>query len=108
MPDYSIITALCQVLGISLTELMEGKEADIGVHSDDSQMLDLLKRTQALEQQRTLLLGIMLIIMGIALLVLHYNIGGSDVKDFISGVLLGLSIGEMIVGIYLCARGLVK
>ena len=40
------------------------------------------------------------IVMGIALQALSYGISGSNVKDFISGLLLGLSIAEMLVGVY--------
>ena len=43
--------------------------------------------------------GVLLIVMGIALQALSYGISGSNVKDFISGLLLGLSIAEMLVGV---------
>ena len=33
-------------------------------------------------------------------------IGGSDFKGFISGLLLGLSIGEMLVGVYVVGKTL--
>ena len=67
---------------------------------DDKQILDLLRRTQELEKQKNMLYGIMLIVMGIALQALSYAFGGSNIKDFVSGVLLGLSIVEMLGGIY--------
>lgn len=75
---------------------------------DDTQVLDLIKRTQALEHQRTSLSGLILIIMGLTLLVFHYNVGGSDVKDFFSGFLLGISIVEMLFGVYVTMLGLTK
>lgn len=107
MPDYSVIELLCQELGVSMAELMDGEEvAENSICTyDNTQIIDLLKRTQALEQQRTLLFGLILILMGIALLILHYNIDGSAVKDFLSGVLLGISIAEMLAGIFVAARG---
>ena len=71
-------------------------------------MFDLLKRTQELEKQKTTLLGLVLIIMGVAFQALSRTFGGSNVKDFFSGLLLGLSIAEMLVGIYVIARGLIK
>ena len=110
MPDYSVIELLCKELDITVAELLDGEvKADNSVRVyDDEQILDLIKRTQALEAQRTSLYGFILIIMGLALLLLHYNLGGSNFKDFISGVLLGLSIGEMLVGTYVVARGLSK
>ena len=108
MPDYSVIEPLCKELDITVAELLDGEEkADNSIRAyDDLQILDLIKRTQALEDQRTSLYGLILIIMGLALLILHYNIGGSDIKDFISGLLLGISIAEMLIGVYVVARGL--
>ena len=76
-----------------------------------SELLDIFIvtfTTQNLENQRTSLYGIILIVMGIALLSLHFIVGGSNFRDFCSGVLLGLSIGEMLVGVYVVARGLSK
>lgn len=110
MPDYAIIQDLCKELEITVAELMDGEEKEpnsIRVY-DDQQILDLLQRTQNLENQRTSLYGIILIIMGIALFALHYLVGGSNVKDFCSGLLLGMSVAQMLVGVYVVARGLAK
>lgn len=85
MPDYSVIEPLCKELDITVAELLDGEEkADNSIRAyDDLQVLDLIKRIQALEDQRTSMYGLILIIIGLALLLLRYNIGGSDVKDFI-------------------------
>lgn len=110
MPDYSMIEALCAELDITIAELLDGEEAaESSIRTyDDSQILDLIKRTQTLENQRTTLYGVILIIIGMALLILHYLIGGSNVKDIFSGILMGVSIAEVLVGIYLVAMGLGK
>ena len=110
MPDYSVIEPLCKELDITVAELLDGEEkADNSIRVyDELQVLNLIKRTQVLEEQRTILYGLLLIIIGLALLLLHYNIGGSSVKDFISGLLLGISIAEMLVGVYVVAGRLVK
>lgn len=110
MPDYGIIQDLCRELDVTLQELMDGGEAtpnSIRAY-DEEQILDLLRRTQALENQRTSLYGIVLMLMGVAMLVLHYSVGGSDLRDFISGVLLGISVGVMLVGIYVMILGFSK
>ena len=47
MPDYAVIKNLCEELKVSVSELMDGEEADdksIRVY-DDEQILDLLRRT---------------------------------------------------------------
>ena len=109
MPDYSVIKNLCDELGITVAELMDGEDAEQkSVRAyDDEQIMDLLKRTQDLEKQKNLLYGVLLIVMGIALQALSYTLGGSNVKDFFSGLLLGISIVEMLVGVYVVGRGIV-
>ena len=84
MPDYSVVKTLY----------------------DEEQIMDLLKKTQNLEKQKELLYGILLIVMGIALQALSHTLGGSNVKDFFSGLLLGISIAEMLVGIYVVGKGI--
>lgn len=108
MPDYSIIKSLCKELEITVAELMDGENSQKqSVRTyDDEQILDLLRRTQELEKQKNMLYGIMLIVMGIALQAISYAVGGSDFKNFISGLLLGLSIGEMSVGVYVVGKSL--
>ena len=108
MPDYGVVKSLCEELEMTVAELMDGEEAEEkSVRAyDDEQIMDLLRRTQELEKQKNLLYGILLIVMGIALLALSYTFGGSQVKDFFSGLLLGISIVEMLVGVYVLGRSL--
>ena len=73
---------------------------------DEEQIMDLLKKMQDLEKQKELLYGVLLIVMGIALQALSHTLGGSNVKDFFSGLLLGISIAEMLVGIYVVGKGI--
>lgn len=110
MPDYSIVKSLCEELEITVAELMDGEVSDEkSVHTyDEEQILDLLRRTQELERQKNIVFGILLIIMGIALQALSHTIGGSHFKDFVSGMLIGLSIGEMLVGIYVVGKAMIK
>lgn len=110
MPDYAVIQNLCSVLGITVSELMDGEEADknsVRVY-DEEQILDLIRRTQNLENQRNSMVGVILTVLGIALLALSFTIGGSNFRDFISGMFLGMSIVIMIVGLVVAARGMAK
>ena len=89
MPDYSIIQKLCEALHVTLPELMDGEDAaedSVRVY-DDEQILDLLRRTQELERQKGVLCGVVLIVLGIASGAVSKTTGGTDVQDFISGVL---------------------
>ena len=108
MPDYSVVKSLCKELEVTVAELMDGEiSEDKSVRTyDDEQILDLLRRTQELEKQKNMLYGIMLIVMGIALQALSYAFWGSNLKDFISGILMGLSIIEMLIGVYVVGKSL--
>lgn len=110
MPDYSIVKSLCEELGVTMAELLDGEKAgdkSVRVY-DDEQMLDLLRRIQELEKQKVMLTGVMLIVMGIAFQALSHTLSGSDFKDFLSGVLLGLSLGEMLIGVYVVGKSLAE
>ena len=101
MPDYSIIQKLCDTLDVTLPELMDGEDAEdssVRVY-DDVQVLDLLRRTQELECQKGILYGLVLIVLGIACGAISKTTGGTDVQDFVSGVLMGLSVAELLAGI---------
>lgn len=110
MPDYGVIQPLCTELGVTVSELMDGEEqAQDSIRAyDDEQVLDLIKRTQALESQRETLVGIILIVMGMALGAMSFTLGGSDVKDFFSGLMMGLSCWSMLVGIFVAVRSIAK
>ena len=90
MPDYAVVKSLCKELKISVSELMDGEEAEeksVRIY-DEEQMLDLLRRMQESEKQRKVLTGVLLIVMGIAFQALSHTIGGSDVKNFFAGDVL--------------------
>lgn len=110
MPDYAIVKILCEELNITIAELMDGEEADEqSVRAyDEEQIVDLLRRTQELERQKNTLYGMVLIAMGIAMAAFSQNIGGSMLRDFMAGFMLGLSIGEMLAGAYVIGASLVK
>ena len=110
MPDYSIVKQLCRELGITVSELMDGEvKADSSIRVfDEEQILDMLRRIQQLEKQKMSIFGILLIVMGIALLAFSQLIGGTDFRDFLSGLMAGISVGEMLVGVFIIGRSFSK
>lgn len=110
MPDYSIIQRLCEALHVTLPELMDGEDAaedSVRVY-DDEQILDLLRRTQELERQKGVLCGFVRIVLGIASSALSRTTSGTDVQDFFSGILMGLSVVEILAGICVAGKTLLK
>lgn len=105
MPDYRVVKRLCYVLGITVSELMNGEEGTENVREcNEEHILELLKRTQELERQKNRLYGMVLMVMGAVLLIVSQAVGGTEIKDFFAGLLLGLSIGEMLTGIYVIRK----
>ena len=110
MPDYSIIQKLCDAIHVTLPELMDGEDAaedSVRVY-DDEQILDLLRRTQELERQKGVLCGFVLIVLGIASGAMSKTTGGTDVQNFFSGILMGLSVVEILAGICVAGKTLLK
>ena len=110
MPDYGIIQKLCDVLHVTLSELMDGEDAAqarVRV-PDDGQIHDQLRRPQELERQKGILYGLVLIVLGIACGAMSRVTGGTDVQDLVSGILMGLSVGETLVGVWVVGRQMLE
>ena len=104
MPNYSVIELLCEELNITLAELMNGEEDEKSIHTyDNEQIVEMLKEIQNLKAQKALIMGYCLLVMGGVMLALSQIFGGTDIQDFLSGFMLGLSIGEFLAGVFLLA-----
>ncbi|MGN0547127.1 MAG: helix-turn-helix domain-containing protein [Acutalibacteraceae bacterium] len=110
MPDYSVVKLLCQELGITVSELMDGEvKADSSIRVfDEGQILNMLERIQLLEKQKISILGILLIIMGIAFIAFSQLLGGTDFRNFLSGLMAGISVGEMLAGVFIIGHSFIK
>lgn len=95
MPDYALIQPLCESLDISVSELIEGKNT-------------VLHERQELERQNGILHGVIMLIFGIALQALAPHFVGSPMQDLLSGIILGLSVGILLLGIYLIFQAMQK
>jgi len=105
MPDYSVIEILCKELDVTVSELLDGEENEKSIRLyDEKDIIGMIKNIQELKKSKDSNSSFFLIIMGISLLALSFCIEGSEFKDFVSGFLLGISVVEMILGIYLLVR----
>lgn len=108
MPDYGIVNELCDALGITVSELLDGEENErenLRMYDND-QMIEMLACIQRLESQRITIIAIALIVTGIGLLALSLRLGGSDPTDFLRGVLFGIGIGTIPIGVFLATRSI--
>lgn len=71
---------------------------------DNEQIVKMLGEMQRLKNTKTLIIGFLLIIMGGVMLALSQLFGGTEIQDFLSGFMLGISISEMLIGIFLLGR----
>lgn len=110
MPDYSVVKILCEELDITIAELMDGedgKRQELNSHIEIL-ILDLIRRTSELETQKNTLMGMVVVALGFAIMSASFAIGGSAFKTFISGFLLGLSSGNIFIGLRMIAKSLSK
>lgn len=107
MPDYSVVEELCKVLGISVGELLNG-ENEVTGKTEEKQLLALLEKLQVVEKHKHILYGIILVLFGLVLNLLSSVTGGSSVQDFLSGALLGVSVGVMLLGVVMAVTGMVQ
>lgn len=82
------------------------KDSDC-VH-DDVEILDLIHRIQVLEKEKNILYSLILVVFVIACGSISKTTGGTDVQDFVSGILMGISVGVILVGIYLVGKQVIK
>lgn len=110
MPDHSIIEQVCRKLSVALSELMNGEDAakdSMWVYGDE-QILDLLRRMQKLERQKNILYGIILMVLGLACSAMSATASGSEVQEFVSSLLMGLSAAEILAGIVIVGKSILK
>lgn len=101
MPDYSLIKPLCNELGISVSELMDGEEQEpksLRLY-DEEQILDLVERTQKLEKQKGYITIIVYLLLSGSISSIASRLGGSSISEWISIILLIVSIGVTITGL---------
>lgn len=107
MPDWSLHQPICEILHISMNELLSGETID---HENLNQMADeniakLLILLEKLNSQKNLFIGLFLIMLG-RIPVYAAGDHASAVQHFFSGLSVGLSVGIALVGLGLFAYAL--
>lgn len=105
LPDYTLVEEVCSILSITTSELFSGENNH---KIDEKQMIDMLERIQKLENQKKIIFGILLMILGMVCFYISQLFGGSSFKDFISGFLIGLSSCEILVGVFISISSISK
>lgn len=100
MPDYSIVQALCQILGITVIELLNGEENN----QNDEVVIDLLWLKEKAKKFKWVIAG--LLCMNIAELIRNYLPADQNLPAFFLGLIDGSLAGFMIVGVCLFVYGI--
>ncbi len=99
MPDYSIAERLCRELDITLAELISGETDEKSIHTYDGQAaLEMQEKTRRRRRMKLGLFGGVLLAAGIAKLILSQALGGTEVQDALSGLLIGIAAPELAAG----------
>ena len=101
LPDYSVIKTLCNELGITITELMDGEEQEensIRLY-DEEDIVDLLKCINEAEKQKNRLKSWIYICLSASLLAFGIFCSGSVSANIISIIILIASGIVALVGL---------
>lgn len=111
MPDLGIQLPLCEILEVSLNELLAGeacsKEVTITQLSDRN-LLELLSIFEKLKSQKDVFIGILLIVVGRIVPMSDLQNETSGTIEFIYGISIGLSVGLTLLGVCWMILGLCK
>lgn len=111
LPDCSLMEPLCDVLGITFNELLSGKhiEREQERLASDDALRRALATVEHVQHEKRVLLGILVIVLGIALVSIGRTLvepARSDVMDFFGGFMEGISIVMILVGVFVTIREL--
>ena len=100
MPDWSLHQPLCEILHITINELLSGETISHENlnHIADENMVKLLNLLEKLNSQKNLFISLFLIMVG-RIPVYEAGSSASVIQQFFSGLSVGLSVGITIIGI---------
>ncbi len=108
MPDYSIVESLCEELDITISELMDGEEQEeksIRMY-DEEQIMELMERTQKLEKQKGILIGLLYVSISASLGRMAEFFNGSLFAKVISILITVVSAAIAFVGLWHALKNL--
>ncbi|MCR5308435.1 MAG: helix-turn-helix domain-containing protein [bacterium] len=106
LPDASIMLELCEILEISVNELLTGEEIDMNEYNKNAE-LNLLKMTKQKEEadKRLLKLEVLIGVMSVAFLIILVLIAALlDMKTWVRITLIGIGFVSFIALAFICIR----
>lgn len=111
LPDCSLMEPLCEALDVTFNELLSGRpiEQEQERRASDDALRRALATVEQVQHEKRLLIGILVIVLGIALISIGKTLVEptiSDVMDFFGGFMEGISIVMVLVGVFVTIREL--
>ena len=99
MPDYSVIELLCKELDVSIAQIFNGDDSISSSAIEDEKIFNSMRQSEKLNKiNKLIIIGILLIVIGIASFGISFAFKGSEIQDFTRGFFRGLSAVQVLLG----------
>ncbi len=101
MPDYSVIELLCKELDVSIAQIFNGNDDNFSAIEDEKiqSIFNSMRQSEKLNKiNKLIIIGILLIVIGIASFGISFAFKGSEIQDFTRGFFRGLSAVQVLLG----------
>lgn len=101
MPDYSVIELLCKELDVSIAQIFNGNDDNSSAIEDEKiqSIFNSMRQSEKLNKiNKLIIIGILLIVIGIASFGISFAFKGSEIQDFTRGFFRGLSAVQVLLG----------
>lgn len=101
MPDYSVIELLCKELDVSIAQIFNGNDDNSSAIEDEKiqSIFNSMRQSEKLNKiNKLIIIGILMIVIGIASFGISFAFKGSEIQDFTRGFFRGLSAVQVLLG----------
>ncbi len=101
MPDYSVIELLSKELDVSIAQIFNGNDDNFSAIEDEKiqSIFNSMRQSEKLNKiNKLIIIGILLIVIGIASFGISFAFKGSEIQDFTRGFFRGLSAVQVLLG----------
>ncbi len=101
MPDYSVIELLCKELDVSIAQIFNGNDDNSSAIEDEKiqSIFNSMRQSEKLHKiNKLIIIGILMIVIGIASFGISFAFKGSEIQDFTRGFFRGISAVQVLLG----------
>lgn len=101
MPDYSVIELLCKELDVSIAQIFNGNDDNSSAIEDEKiqSIFNSMRQSEKFHKiNKLIIIGILMIVIGIASFGISFAFKGSEIQDFTRGFFRGISAVQILLG----------